>query len=704
MDDRQPDGESGQQTPPKGPPPPTIPPPPAHPPAAPVPPSVWQRATGRQKTLLSVAAAGVVLAVILTAISSSGGPDDSTGGSGGPVADSSAVAAAHGTAAATALNELPGIHLSAAYAPYGGKPVTRAELTVTNDGKASGTFEEPVTGKATMAWSGEQLYLKGDKEFWAQQGPHNGHDLTSTGRWVAPEKRSGYHMLDSFGVNAGSLSPKSLAAIVRQVTSDPAVVQEDAGSPQGRRSISYTVDEQTVVLTSDAPYTLVSIGFNPASSRPVTTAGWHGQPGVDTPAVSAGHRVVPVDDGNDGRFANPYLVAVPRPATEKETDATRAAAAEAAAAAVPPSSDAEAARRQGPNFVTRFTSPYLCTSNPCSYDFTVTNEGDAAAEAVLHVSFPGIPDRPHPLGTLKPGQSKSVSGTRPNVAAGTGKTVRHTDYSWVYSSATYGPDPKVGQRLYARELKPDDVFVATPLKPLLANLLDQMTKDAPVTDEEVNEKTIEALRDANNEGQLPLLMTIAASGRLQNPGELAESLSGIDRIGGVRVLQQIAHLVKTDPQAKVWYDGGYKASNGQTYRTDYIYTSNRDGQELRRSVQVKTIESWGKLWPRMKGGAEQLNGEHTKGGGKRQPENAPPGFERVLQINLEPSVGPVFFNASKADLTKFLSGPRYAQARQNLCKPSGEDRVDRLVLINAAGTHEWTDLTEIGVNCRAATR
>lgn len=33
------------------------------------------------------------------------------------------------------------------------------------------------------------------------------------------------------------------------------------------------------------------------------------------------------------------------------------------------------------------TSPYLCTSNPCSYDFTVTNEGDAAAEAVLHVSF-----------------------------------------------------------------------------------------------------------------------------------------------------------------------------------------------------------------------------------------------------------------------------------------------------------------------------
>ncbi|MFD8706415.1 hypothetical protein ACFV1W_28055 [Kitasatospora sp. NPDC059648] len=700
MDDRQSDDGSGQQTPPNG-PPPTIPPPPARPPAAPVRPSAWRRATGKQKTLLSVAAAGVALAVILTVISSSGSPDHSARGSGGPVADSPAVAAAHGTAAATALDGLPGIHLSAAYAPSGGKPVTQAELTVTDDGKASGTFEEPVTGKATMAWSGEQLYLKGDKEFWAQQGPQNGHDLTSSERWVAPEKRSGYYMLDSFGVNAGSLTPKSLAAIVRQVTSDPAAVQEDAGSPQGRRAISYTVDEQTVVLTADAPYTLVAIGFNPASARPVTTAAWHGKPGADAPAVSAGHRVVPADDG--GRFFNPYFVAVPKPATDKETDATRAAAAEAAAAAVPPSSDARAARLQGPNFVTTFNSPYLCTSNPCSYAFTVTNEGDAAAEAVLHVSFPGIPDLAHPLGTLGPGQSKSVSGTRPNAAAGTGTTVRHTDYSWVYSSATYGPDPEVGQRLYARELKPDDVFVATPLKPLLANLLDQMTKDAPITDEEVNKKTIKVLRDANDEGQLPLLMTIAASGRLQNPGDLADSLSGLDKIGGVRVLQQIAHLVKTDPHAKVWYDGGYKASNGETYKTDYIYTSNRDGQELRRAVQVKTIEAWGKLWPRMGDGAEQLNGEHTKGSGKRKPENAPPGFERVLQINLEPSVGTVGYNADGVYLTNFLKSPRYAQARQNLCKPTGENRVDRLVIVNATGTHEWTDLTEIGVNCRTAT-
>ncbi|MFD0633099.1 hypothetical protein [Catenulispora yoronensis] len=702
MDDRQPDGEFGRHIPP-------VAPLPGYALAASAGPDARRRVTGKQTALVLVTAAVVALAVILAVIFPSGGRGHSAGESGGlsPTTASPTEATAHGIAAAAALDGLPGIHLSAFYAPSDGTSITQAELTVTNDGKASGTFEEPVTGKATMAWSGEQLYLKGDKEFWAQQAPQYGYDLTSSERWVAPEKNSGHYMLGSFGVNVGSLSPKSLAAIVRQVTSDPAAVQEDAGSPQGRQAISYTVDEQMVVLTADAPYTLVEIGFNPANARPVTTAAWHGQSGADGAlAVSIDHHVELADgggdDGDDGddRFYNPYLVATPKPATDKEADATRAAATDAAASAVPPSSDAQAARLQGPNFVTTFNSPDLCTSDPCSYSFTVTNEGNAAAEAVLHVSFPGIPDIVHPLGTLSPGQSETVNGTRPNLAAGTRATVQHTDYSWVYSSAIYGPDPAVGQRLYARGLKPDDVFVATPLKPFVANLLDQMTKDAPITDEEVNKKVIDALQKANDAGKLPLLMTIAANGRLQNPGGLAKPLSDLKKKGNIRVLEQIAYLLKTDPQAKVWFDGDYKAGDGQTYRTDYIYTSNRGGQEVRRAVQVKTLEQWDKFWPRMKEGAEQLNGEHTNG---PNAEKAPPGFERVLQINLELTPEDRAFTEDKSYFTRFLKSPRYAQARQNLCKRTGGDRIDRLVIVNGAGTYEWTDLTEIGVNCPKAT-
>ncbi|WP_148276938.1 MULTISPECIES: hypothetical protein [Streptomyces] len=658
--------------------------------------------------LLSLAAAGVVLAVVLAGVlwpdgsggsEGSGGAGESSTGAGG---GSPAAAAARGASAARALDKLPGVRLSAVYAPGDGKPVTRAEMTVTSEGKATGTLKAPVTGRAAMAWSGDQLYLKGDNDFWAQQNPHYGGDLTSSGHWVKPEKRYGYYMLDSFGVNAGSLNPKSLASVVREVTSDPSVVLEDAGSVQGRRATSYVAQGRTVTLADDAPHTLFAIGINPADARPIKTASWRPPP-ASSRAISAVHRE-PSDDID--RTYNPYLIAKVEPATAKEAATVRTAAAEADSTAVPPLTSAEKVKTsQGPVFTTTSNDPYLCTTKPCSYSFTVKNDGDEPAEATLHVSFPGIPDRAHPLGTLAPGDSKTVSGTRPNAATGTGRTVRHTDYTWVYSSALYGSDPKVAQRLNARALEPDDVFVATPLMPTVAKLLDLMTKDAASTDTATNEKAVEALRDANSRGQLPLLMVIAASGRLQNPEDLAENLSTTDKIGDARVLQQVAHLLKTDPKARVWYDGGYKADDGKTYKTDYIFISNQGGQEMKRAVQVKTIESWKKLWPRMGDAAEQLNGEHKKGKakeGKRGPEKAPPRFERVVQINLEPSVGDGYFY-SKADLERILRHKNYAQARQRLCKENGELGLDRLVIANATGTHEWTDLSKLDLPCQAAT-
>ncbi|MFF2963264.1 hypothetical protein ACFVT1_31050 [Streptomyces sp. NPDC057963] len=646
-------------------------------------------------------ALGAALIVVVGVLWPDGSGSSGTGSDGAGGESPAAAAASRGASAARGLETLPGVHLSAAYGPGDGEPETRAELTVTSDGKATGTLQLPVTGKAAMAWSGDQLYLKGDNDFWAQQNPHYGRDLTSSGHWVAPEKRDGYYMLDSFGVNAGSLKPGSLASVVREVTSDPSVVVEDAGSVQGRRATSYVAQGRTVTLADDAPHTVFAIGINPADASPIETASW--RPPSSSQAIRTVHRVLSDDD----RFYNPYLIAKPKPVTDKETAAVREAAAEAETAAVPPLTSAQkVAASQGPVFNTTFNSPYLCTTKPCSYSFTVKNDGDEPGEATLHVSFPGIPDRAHPLGTLAPGQSKEVSGTRPNAATGTGKTVRHTDFSWVYSSAVYGPDPKVGRRLHARALKPDDVFVATPLKPTVAKLLDDMTKDAASADTETNEKAVEALRDANSRGQLPLLMVIAASGRLENPEDLAESLSTTDKIGGVRVLQQVAHLLKTDPKARVWFDGGYKADDGETYKTDYIFISNQGGQEIKRAVQVKTIESWKKLWPRMGDAAEQLNGEHKKGKatkGKRGPEKAPPSFERVVQINLEPSVGDGYFY-NKTDLERILRHKNYAQARKRLCKENGELGLDRLVIANATGTYEWTDLSKLDLPCQEADR
>ncbi|NEC21405.1 hypothetical protein G3I50_24620 [Streptomyces parvus] len=669
----------------------------------------------RSKVFLTLATGLVALAVVLTGAfwpDGSGGSDEAGGNGDRSGEGARAAAAARGASAARTLDSLPGVRLSMVYAPGGGKPVTQAELTVTAEGMATGTLDAPVTGRAAMAWSGDQLYLKGDTDFWAQQGPHYGRDVSSSGHWVAPEKRDGYSMLSSFGVNAGSLNPKSLAALVRQVTADPAVVQEAAGSFQGRKAVAYTARGRTVTLADDAMHPLVAFEVNPADADPIETASWR------SPSSSRGIRtagLVVTGTGralsDDDRFYNPSVVARPKPVTDAAATAVRAAAAEAKAAAVPPLTSAQQVKAsQGPVFTIRDNDAYLCTTKPCSYSFTVTNDGNQPGDATLHVNFPGIPDRVHPLGELAPGESRDVSGTRPNIA-GPGQTVRHTDHAWVYSTAVYGPDPEVAQRLHARALAPDDVFVATPLQPRVATLLDLMTKNAPKDDRSTNEKAVEVLRDVNSRGQLPLVMTLAASGRLQNPENLAENLATTDKIGDARVLQQVAHIMKTDPTARVWYDGKYESDDGEAYTSDYTLISTRGGQETRRAAQVKTVESWKRLWTRVGDAVEQLNGEHKMDTArqrqeqekKRPPEKAPPGFERVAQINLEQSVGRGY-HYSRTELEQFLRSKNYAQARHKFCKKNGELGIERLVIVNATGTHQWTDLSTLGVPCRKAER
>ncbi|MFF0214329.1 hypothetical protein [Streptomyces vinaceus] len=648
--------------------------------------------------LLAAAAPAVALTVVLAVVLWPGGPSGEPDVAGG---GSPADARSHGAFAAQELDKLPGVTLSAAYVLRSGQTQTRADITVTAEGKATGTLESPVSGKAAMAWSGDQLYLKGDDDFWAQQGPQYGHDLTSSGHWIAPKKQSGYYMLDSFAVNAGSLTPKSLAEVVRQITSDPSMVQEDAGTQDGRRATSYTAAGGTVILASDAPYAVLAIGISPAPSAvpgSIRAAAW--RPSAGPPVRSPGRRVLPVAYGDEDDIHNPYLTMVPKPATEKQVADVRTAAQEAAAAAAPPASSAEAAEVQGPSFTIRANSPDLCTSTPCSYSFTVTNELDEPAEAVLHVSFPGIPDRAHPLGTLAAKESREVSGTRPNAAKGTGTTVRHTDAAWVYSPATYGPDPQVAERLRARGLKPDDVFVARGLRPVAAKLLDLFTQGISIDDAEANRNAVEVLRTANTEGQLPMLAAIADSGSVSNLKDLAahvEKANKMDNPGDVRVLQQVAHLARNNPNVQIVYDGTFEV-DGKKYKADYIVTSRDGGASIKKSFQVKTGTSRRNFSANVEQGAQQLNGEGGVNAVDNLRENSPPGFRRILQLYVEPNLTELF-TKTKGDLeSAFFETRKWAKVRESLCKQRGDGtgpRVEELVVVNGAGIHVWDSLGEL---------
>lgn len=653
----------------------------------------WLR-RGRALPVLAIGVALILLASLVYVLWPSGS------GSHGEASAPHVSPAHRGALAARALSALPAVTMSTAYAPVEHAPVTHADLTVTASGQASGTLTEPVTGKSAMAWSGDRLYLKGDSDFWAQQDPLYGRDLTSTGHWVAPKKRSGYYMLDRFAVNAGSLTPKSLAAVVRQVTSDPEAVEQTAGKIGGHEAVSYTTQGWTVILTADSPYTVLAIGGDPSHQGPVKPAAWHAPRRTKSRAEPVDHHATATPAAYaDGDYSS-YLLMVPKPATTEQTTAVRSTAASAAATAVAPATSSEAvAKSMGPAFTINNNSAYLCTTNPCAYSFTVTNSGDEAGAATLYLSLPRVPDQPHPLGTLQPKQSKSVSGTRPNIAAGTGRTVKHTDYAWVYSSAEYGSDPKVGSRLHERNLRPGDVSVGTPLKPTVAKLLDLMTKDRPTSDTQAGGKALHAVEAANDQGELPDLGTIVDSGRLENPEALREILPTTDKVENRRVLQQVAQLLRTDPQARVTWAGPYKAG-GKTYRADYFSTTTRRGQKIKRAVRAKTVQNPGQLGSQMSLGAEQLNGER-QGSANAGSEKAPPGFERVLQVNLEPGVGPLLALSTTTGLEQLLStGQEFRQARESLCEPNGDGpRVDRLVIVNESGTHEWTDLRRVGARC-----
>ncbi|WP_179500258.1 DNA/RNA non-specific endonuclease [Streptomyces sp. WZ.A104] len=606
--------------------------------------------------------------------------------------------AQQGASAAKALRALPAVNLSMVYAPTQRRPMTRANLTVDSTGKASGTLSEPVVGKSTLAWSGDQLYLKGDASFWAQQDPQFGHDLTSAGHWIKSEKRDGYYMLDSFAVNVGSLTPASLATLVRQVTSDPEAVREDGATFQGRKAVSYNSGGWTVVLAAESPYPVLAIGGDPSHDDPVKPAVWH-PAGRTGPAMKpAGHRANTVSA--DGLDLSSYLTLVPKPATTEQMNSVRTTTATAVATAVPPATSAEAvSKTMGPAFTTTSNSGSLCTTNPCSYSFTVTNSGDQAGEATLYLTMPQVPTAPRPLGILKPKQSKTVSGTRPNIAWGTGRTVHHTDYAWVYSTAEYGPDPKIGSRLHARNLRPGDLSYSTPLQPTVAGLLDAMTKDRPTSDTEAGDEASDAISEANSQGALPDLGEIVGSGRLNNPEDLRRILPTTDKVDNRRVLQQIALLLQADPHAHVTWTAPPTAGDA-TPPADYLYTTTEQGQQVKRAVKAETVRSPAELGSKARLGTAQLNGEQpdtgTTGGQK-----VPSGYERVLRLDLEPSVGPLLDLAATQDLEHSLStDSQFQPLRDSLCQPNGGgSRVNRLVIVNASGTHQWTDPSQLGASC-----
>lgn len=611
-----------------------------------------------------------------------------------------------GRAAAARLSVLPAVHLQLEYAPgsdEASQPTTTADVTVKSNGEAAGALTFPVAGKAEIAWSGRkgQLYVRGDPAFW-ESGPDSA-ELALSDRWISMQKRSGYYLLDSLPVDLGSLAPASIATLVRQVTTNPKATQDDTGTMNGNPVVSYDLNGWTVVLSNAAPHTVLAIGGTPSDTgAPIRSADW--SPSKSHPAASPAIETTDFQVGSTvaaGDTYDPYLYLVPTPANDANTAMVNSTVS--AATASPANGDITANSNpaaDSPQFQVDESSSSYCSTSTCPESFSVTNTGGKAGDATLYVSGQGFGTQTFPLGVIAPGGTRTVNFTRPNQAP-SGQTVNFTVSTWVYSPALYGPDPAVAQRLKARGIDPDLVGVGSTILPNALAILDMMTRGQPTAGQqaqEANNTAMDTVQKADSQQNLFLLSAIAQSGRLQNPQDLPNIVKDAAAPGNRRTMEQVANVLAINPNAKVTYDGPY-VFNGKTYRADYIYTGTANGQPFRRAVQVKTITSAKikSLSTNLAKAARQLNGLGKGPYGTSDGENAPPGFERVALIYANPQAMDLFGKTTE-DLQAFLSSGARRQAMANLCN-GNKLLVDRLIIVNNTGQHEWTDLSELNVPC-----
>ncbi|RAG85824.1 hypothetical protein DN069_09985 [Streptacidiphilus pinicola] len=626
---------------------------------------------------------------------------------------------ADGRAAAQTLAALPAVQLSTTFEGTDGA-VTRSQLTVTAAGLATGTVHGPLDSTADLASTSSRTLLRGDDSYW---GTHTPNDVGSAvGHWVTSTQPA-----TDLGLDVSQLTPAALARLVTRVVNDPTATPQDAGTVHGQAATSFTAGGWTVLISTGSPHQVLGLGGSvgsggsagvPTSPGP-SASDSTGTPGVSSAALltaGSGPVAVPVDDSS----YSPYVFIQPQPAAPAQAAAVPSAVATATSSpSGSPTGGGDGRVTQPPPaaFSAQLPPEPLCTSPTCSADIQVTNTGGRAAQATAFVSVsPGLAQTALTLGTVQPGATVTRQFSYPNQAQPGGPQVTVYVKAWLFSPSQDGPDPAAAERLQKRQLDPSKELQVTSLDPIYqptaVRMLDLLTDQAGAT----NQQALEVLDMATTRGFLPELSVLSSSDGLQNPKDLYRLLStdigqetlpsgqtpaptpgGVEQIGNRRVLEQVTQLFLTDPKAKIWYDGVYE-QNGAKAKTDIIFEGTVGGRPVQRAYQIKTVTSDSMLGKRLGEAGKQLNGLGGVEVATGIPEQAPPGFQRIIQIYLEPTVDPRIYTADQAGLERQLS-KRLQQAMRNLCGADGKPLADLLVVVNGTGVHEWTDLKAVGVPC-----
>ncbi|GAA4258162.1 hypothetical protein GCM10022255_077790 [Dactylosporangium darangshiense] len=525
--------------------------------------------------------------------------------------------------AVRALAAAPGVGLQLTFAGPDGEAVD-ADLTFTSDGTGSGTITDPGGGRAEVRNSGLHTYVRADAAWWSRRAPEKLSGLA--GRWIEPEP--GVALPIGIGL---ALTPRALAGSIDSAVSgvDPKTI--GAVDWRGRAADIVQYHDWTVAVTKTSPPSVVWLGGPLTDNGPLQPAGRSG--GGQQVAIALAE-----PDGDALAQARAAVAELLTPAAAGLTSAGAPAPSAAPPAAPERVSQFQVGVTAAPRWAIRANAP-ACESSQCVWSVTVTNVGTATAEAtVLAGVAPGTQVRTVPLGALQPG----AWATTPVMTFANPGSVRYSVQ--VYSPTLDGPDPAPRKRLVALGVDPSQSPVVNELDPALQQQLlaaaDLMTRGRTSLGADEPSQVVGALEWLVADRLLPDLQAIVASGRLDDPANLAARLGQRD---ARRAVELTASLLRADPAAHVRLGGAGAALTDVTNQRAY------------------------RILP--------------------DPAQAPPGPATTAVLYLEPT-GPEH-NLDRAGLEAFYQAPEHHRRLDDALCPGGAPVADELLIVNRAGSARW---------------
>ncbi|MFH8518289.1 hypothetical protein ACH4CE_25015 [Streptomyces gelaticus] len=534
-------------------------------------------------------------------------------------------------------------------------------LTVARDGTTYGTLSRDSGAYAELAVSPERTLLRGNSQWWFEHEPGSAEALADI--WVADPPQGVIGLAE-----LSRMTPTALA---------DALSGKDTDGPSGRpstwrRSGATSVNGRPAKVLTDGTLRIVVSASPPYQPLSVGLPGSAGSQGAATPE--------PAPDASDARTAvfrsGPQDGAARSVGHVQSAGHVPAAAGEPAPAPALSSAVSEPDKAQvqsttenvrrvdtsheqaeplsqrvaAQTAVAVQLSTSFCSTPSCPATVNVTNQGTAPASGTVIVTVAGQTPLNSPV-SVPPGGNRTLTATATNTAP-PGQTIQVNWSAVFYEASVMGDDPALVRRLMGRGFKlneplGDQRANDSKGKPVL-QLLDAMTADiGPRTSPEVRESRL------SNVGKT--VANLKQQGAFEPFYDLAvntDNLSVAGESGITELAAKTAQLSVSDRRTLQYASDLARAGNKVVWGNTYKPAGSTDGYKAdlqnltgKQTVQRKAVS----------GGTDAVANDLAAAINELSGTGVvPPGFDKVVWIDIDPNASTVLAGSDRQALVKEL--------------------------------------------------